>query len=149
MVKAAQIAGAHEIILGLPQGYDTPIGEGGRVLSGGQRQRVALARAIYGDARLIVLDEPNANLCADGEQALCRALDHLKAQGKTLIVISHRPSVLRAVDKLLILREGRIDRFGWRDEVMTELPTQIRPPGNSPAAKSALVSEKVEEDAPA
>jgi PrtD family type I secretion system ABC transporter len=125
MIEAAQMAGAHDMILRLPYGYDTPVGDSGRMLSGGQRQRIGLARAIYGDARVIVLDEPNANLCAEGEAALCRALELLKQAGRTVVVISHRPSVMRTVDKLLVLNGGRVEMFGPRDEVLAALPRPV------------------------
>ncbi len=137
MIEAARIAGAHDMILRLPKGYDTQIGDGGRMLSGGQRQRIGLARAIYGDARVIVLDEPNANLCAEGEAALCRALEHLKQQGRTVIVISHRPSVMRTVDKLLVLTQGRVDLFGPRDEVLAALPHQVAAESERPRLATA------------
>ncbi|MEL6336669.1 MAG: type I secretion system permease/ATPase [Pseudomonadota bacterium] len=118
VVRAAQRAGAHEMLLNLPQGYDTEIGAGGARLSGGQRQRVALARALYGDPPVLVLDEPNANLDAPGEQAVIDAIRDAKARGRTVVVIAHRPSAIAACDYLLMLDKGVQVDFGPRDEVL-------------------------------
>ena len=121
IVRAAMRAQTHEMILRLPQGYDTVIGAGGTGLSGGQRQRVALARALFGEPRLVVLDEPNANLDSDGERALCRALRVLHKAGTTVIVVTHRTSVLAELDKLLFLQGDGTQVFGPRDQVLRKL----------------------------
>jgi PrtD family type I secretion system ABC transporter len=128
VVRAATMAGVHELILRLPKGYDTDIGESGVVLSAGQRQRVGLARAVLGDPAFIVLDEPNASLDAEGEEALMQAMDTMKAKGATVVIISHKPGIFRSADKLLVLREGRIDLFGPKDQVMARLvkPAEVR-----------------------
>ena len=118
IVEAAQRAGAHELLLGLPMGYDTEIGAGGQRLSGGQRQRVALARALYGDPALLILDEPNANLDAQGEQALVDAIRDAKSRGRTVIIMAHRPSAIAACDYLLMIDRGAQVEFGPRDEVL-------------------------------
>ena len=121
IVAAAKAAGVHELILRLPEAYETNIGVDGTRLSGGQRQRIALARALFGRPRLVVLDEPNSNLDAEGEEALMRAMQGLKEIGATLIVITHRPSILANIDKMVILRDGRVEIAGTRQEVMAQL----------------------------
>jgi PrtD family type I secretion system ABC transporter len=121
VINAAKLAGLHEMIMRLPKGYDSDIGEGGLKLSGGQRQRIGLARALFGEPRVIVLDEPNASLDAEGESALIEAIAQLKARGTTLIVIAHRPSILQHADKVLVLKDGMAAAFGSRDEVIAKL----------------------------
>jgi PrtD family type I secretion system ABC transporter len=128
VVRAAQMAGVHDLILRLPKAYETDVGEGGHTLSAGQRQRVGLARAMLGDPAFVVLDEPNASLDAEGEEALMQAVDAMKANGSTVVIISHKPSVFRGADKILVLREGRVELFGPRDQVMSRLmkPAEVR-----------------------
>ncbi|MDJ0852224.1 MAG: type I secretion system permease/ATPase [Myxococcota bacterium] len=122
VVAAAQLAGCHEMILRLPQGYDSEIGEGGSYLSGGQRQRIALARALFGQPRLVVLDEPNASLDADGEQILARTLGVLKKRGTTLIMVSHRLNLVQGMDRVLLLRDGNVAKLGSPAEVIKRAP---------------------------
>lgn len=117
VIETAKMCGAHEMILRLPNGYDTDIGQGGANLSGGQKQRVALARAFYGNPKLVVLDEPNANLDEAGEEALATALQEAKKKNISVIVISHRPSVLSAVDKVMVIQDGAVASFGTRKEI--------------------------------
>lgn len=116
VVDAAQRAHAHEMIVRLPKGYDTPVGEAGQWLSGGQRQRVALARALFGTPKLVVLDEPNANLDTDGEAALTQAIDGLRAAGTTVVLITQRTQILKVADRILVLRDGTIERMGVRQD---------------------------------
>lgn len=118
VVEAARLAGVHDLILRLPQGYDTRLGEEGVDLSGGQKQRIALARALYGDARLIVLDEPNSNLDSHGEAALANAIVQLKAQGRTVVLVTHRSAALAQADKLLVMNEGRMQGFGPARDIL-------------------------------
>ncbi len=126
VIAAAKAAGAHEMILGFPDGYDTEIGERGQLLSAGQRQRLGLARALFGDPKLVVLDEPNANLDADGDAALENALRTLKAQGVTTIIVAHRPSAIATVDKILMLVDGEARGFGPREEILRQItPKQV------------------------
>lgn len=121
VIAAAQSAGLHDMILRLPKGYDTPIGDAGGMLSGGQRQRLGLARAIYGEPVLIVLDEPNANLDDVGELALVNAVRDLKAKKKTVFLITHRPGVVGLADRVVVLRDGQVHMQGPRDEVLAKL----------------------------
>ncbi|WP_087747640.1 MULTISPECIES: type I secretion system permease/ATPase [unclassified Acidovorax] len=134
VIAAARSAGLHEMILRFPKGYDTPIGEAGNLLSGGQRQRIGLARAVYGDPVLVVLDEPNANLDDVGEAALVRTVQELKAKGRTVFLITHRPGVVAVADRVLILRNGMVQADGPRDEVLAAL----RAAQTAPASPGAL-----------
>lgn len=124
VIKAARVAGVHEMILMLPEGYDTVIGSEGVNLSGGQRQRIGLARAIYGAPRLIILDEPNSNLDDTGEQALAQAIMHMKMSGSTIFVITHRTTILSQLDRLMVMSSGTISMYGPREQVMAELNAQ-------------------------
>jgi len=121
VVKAAQMAGVHEMILRLPQGYNTQVGEGGAVLSGGYRQRIGLARAVFRIPSLVVLDEPSSNLDADGDTALATCMASLRALGSTVVIVSHRPATLGAVDKILFLRDGAVEAFGPREQIAARL----------------------------
>lgn len=124
VIAAAQAAGLHQMILRFPKGYDTRVGQAGSFLSGGQRQRIGLARALYGQPVLVVLDEPNANLDDEGENALLNAVLLLKQQGKTVVLISHRQGVLKVADRLVIMQDGRVVASGPRDGVLAALQKQ-------------------------
>jgi ATP-binding cassette subfamily C exporter for protease/lipase len=118
---ATQAVGLHEFILSLPQGYETDVGPDGARLSGGQRQRIGLARALYGDPVFVVLDEPNSSLDEDGEAALAQAIIDAKARGTSVVAITHRVNLLKVCDKVLLLRDGQVQAFGPRDEVMAAM----------------------------
>lgn len=146
IIAAAQTAGVHDMILQMPQGYDTRIGEGGATLSAGQRQRVALARALYGEPFLVVLDEPNSNLDAQGDMALASAIRAIRARGGIVIVVAHRPSVLIGLDELLAMSFGQMKAFGPKDDVLkavTARPTNLaenKPDGGSTSGAPAFAT---------
>jgi PrtD family type I secretion system ABC transporter len=145
IIEAAQLANCHDFILHLPQGYDTQIGPGGGYLSGGQRQRIGLARAVYGNPRLLVLDEPNANLDLEGEQALIRAIRVMKTRGITVLLVTQRPELLVAVDRIAVLRDGILQQIGPRDAVLKPArPGQQQAPaqGQAQAAKDGGVAQE-------
>ncbi len=137
VIEAAKRANVHELILRLPQGYDTHIGEGGMFLSAGQRQRVALARALYGSPKLVVLDEPNSNLDVDGEAALNDAIHHMKAEAVTLVIVTHRSRLLTAMDRILLLRDGVLEKFGPPAEVLARV-------GPRPEGKPAMIAGQIQ-----
>lgn len=143
IIAAAKAAGVHEMILRLPEGYDTRIGDDGAGLSAGQRQRIGLARALYGDPFLVVLDEPNSNLDSEGEDALTRAISGVRARGGIAIVVAHRPSALAAVDHVLLLIDGRQQAFGPKDAVLSKLarPGASAVPAQAGATGPRLISE--------
>jgi ATP-binding cassette subfamily C exporter for protease/lipase len=136
VIQAARCAGMHEMILRFPKGYNTPIGEAGNLLSGGQRQRIGLARAIYGEPSLVVLDEPNANLDDAGETALLRTVLELKAKGKTVFLITHRPGAIAVADRLIILRDGEIFADGPKEAVLAALRPASHPVAAMPPAST-------------
>ena len=140
VIKAARMAGVHEMILALPKGYDTQIGDQGAALSGGQRQRIGLARALYGDPRVIVLDEPNSNLDEEGEASLAQAVLHLKQQRTTLILVTHKPNILSIVDNIMMVQDGQIALCGARQEVLAKL-AELQKQQREEAAKARLLRE--------
>lgn len=142
ILEAAHVAGAHDMILRLPDGYSTRIGEGGMSLSAGQRQRLGLARAVFGDPFLVVLDEPNANLDADGETALTRSIELLRSRRSIVVVVSHRPSSLSALNIVMVLYEGRMIAFGPREEIFARVARSAprQPAAAPPPAKGKLSS---------
>jgi PrtD family type I secretion system ABC transporter len=136
VVEAARRARVHDMILRLPKGYDTELGEGGHRLSGGQSQRIAIARALYGEPKLLVMDEPNSNLDAEGEQDLLLSLAELRSQGVTIVIVAHRPSILQGADKILVLNaRGEVANFGPRATVLQKYMVQpARPAGSASPA---------------
>lgn len=140
VIKAAVLAGVHDLILRLPEGYDSRIGDGGTGLSGGQKQRIGLARALYGDPAVIILDEPNSNLDDVGEQALTQAIMELRKMHKTVVLISHRPNIIRVTNKLLMLRDGLVAAFGPTDQVLKALAAAQQQ--NTPSAPSPQPSNQ-------
>jgi len=144
VVEAARAAAAHEMIVKLPEGYDTQVRAGGGRLSGGQMQRIGLARALYGDPVIVILDEPNSNLDNDGSVALNNAIKRLKAQGKSVLIMAHRPAAIQECDKILVIEQGSMSAFGPKDEVLRKMVTNHRdiqqtgaprPPRDPAAAK--------------
>ncbi|MEQ1576346.1 MAG: type I secretion system permease/ATPase [Hyphomicrobium sp.] len=137
VIAAATAAGVHDMVVGLPNGYQSPIGEAGQSLSGGQRQRIALARALYGNPFLVVLDEPNSNLDASGDNALTIAIRSVRARGGIVIVIAHRPSALAGVDKVLAMMNGQAQAFGPKDDVLRKMLQAAPNPGQPPASPAS------------
>lgn len=137
VIEAAQAAGLHQMILRFANGYDTRVGQGGSFLSGGQRQRIGLARALYGQPMLVLLDEPNANLDDEGEAALMQSVQRLRQQGKTVVLISHRPGVIQVADRLVILQDGRLVASGPRDGVLAALQ-KLKEPSATDGALPAV-----------
>ena len=141
IIAAAQKAGAHEMILQLPEGYETRIGDGGTALSAGQRQRVALARALYDDPFLVVLDEPSSNLDADGDAALMRAIASVRQRGGIVIIVTHRPAALSGLDQLLVMSGGQVQAFGPKDEVLRKVVPMPAATGQSTSGRLKVVTE--------
>ena len=137
VIAAAELAGCHDMVQHLEQGYNTQIGEGGHALSGGQRQRVALARALYGNPSLVVLDEPNSNLDSAGEDALTRAIQALKQHGTTVVLITHKINLLAIADKILVMAGGTVQGYGPRDEIISQLMGPRIVPPEAPASSTA------------
>ena len=129
VIAAAKATRVHDLIVNLPQGYQTPVGDNGSMLSAGQQQRIALARALYGDPFLVVLDEPNSNLDAEGEEALTQAILGVRSRGGIAVVIAHRPTALAGVDMILVMAQGRQQAFGPKDEVLSNVLRRAQVPG--------------------
>jgi ABC-type protease/lipase transport system fused ATPase/permease subunit len=126
VIRAAQRADVHQLILQLPDGYETDVGLHGAKLSGGQRQRIGLARALFGDPKVLVLDEPNANLDAAGDTALLKTIEEVKREGCTVVLVAHQKAMLRSVDKVLVLKDGGVSAFGDRDDVLYRMAAENR-----------------------
>jgi ATP-binding cassette subfamily C protein len=142
VVSAAQMAGVHDMVQLMPNGYNTQIGDGGQSLSGGQRQRIALARALYGMPTIIILDEPNASLDSEGEAALMTTLERLKAAHRTVILITHKTNILAMMDKILVLKQGQVQGFGERDEIFSKLLAPRVAAHGSPVAAPSIVAAR-------
>ncbi|MHA6685986.1 type I secretion system permease/ATPase [Mesorhizobium sp. A556] len=150
IIKAATRAHVHQMIQNLPEGYDTEIGSGGRGLSGGQRQRIGLARALFGEPSLIILDEPNANLDSEGEEALFRAIHELKAERKSIVFVSHKMSLVALSEKALLLTDGRVRSFGpTKDLLQPKAPQQVSAAGAVSDIRTAGTSTAVQNGMPA
>jgi ABC-type protease/lipase transport system fused ATPase/permease subunit len=140
VVEAAKAAAAHEMIVSLPDGYDTKVRSGGGRLSGGQMQRIGLARALYGDPVILILDEPNSNLDNDGSVALNNAIKRLKSQGKSVLIMAHRPAAIQECDKLLVVEQGAMVALGPKDEVLRKMVAnhrELQPSGARRPAQGA------------
>ena len=146
VIAAAKLCGAHDMILRLPNGYQTELGLGGRGLSAGQGQRIALARALYGSPNLLILDEPNAHLDSEGESLLLETLAEVKKRGGTVLIVAHRTGVLAALDKLMVLRGGRLELYGPRDAVMQRMSGPPKPRVVAKPAAASLQSDQARED---
>ncbi|MBO4300900.1 MAG: type I secretion system permease/ATPase [Desulfovibrio sp.] len=144
VITAARMAGVHEMVLGLPKGYDTQIGEGGAALSGGQRQRIGLARALYGNPRLVILDEPNSNLDEEGEMSLAQAVMNMKRQRTSLVLVTHKPNLLSLVDNIMILQDGKIAICGARKEVLAKM-AEMQKKRQEEAARARMQQTKLEQ----
>jgi ATP-binding cassette subfamily C protein len=142
VISAATMAGVHDMIQMMPDGYNTQIGDGGHALSGGQRQRIGLSRALYNKPAFIVLDEPNSNLYAEGEAALLSAVQQLRQEGSTLVLITHKTNILAIVDKILVIAQGRIQGFGQRDEILNKLFGPRIAPVPATLAANRLISPR-------
>ena len=139
VLEAAQLANCHEMILRLPKGYDTEIGDNGQYLSGGQRQLIGLARAMFGNPKFIVLDEPNSNLDGDSEASLVGALEKLKERGITVVLVSHRPGLVQHVDLIMLMRDGAVEMFGHRSDILKRVVPQ-QTADNRPTVQSRVTT---------
>ena len=146
IIHAATLAGCHDMILQMPEGYNTRVGESGLMLSAGQRQRVALARALYGDPFLVVLDEPNSNLDAIGDFALANAIKAVRARGGIVVIVAHRPSALNGIDMILALANGQVRSFGPKEDVLKQVLDPPAKPEPAPAARNVLPLKVVADD---
>ena len=143
VIRAARLAGVHHMILALPRGYDTQIGEYGAALSGGQRQRIGLARALYGDPKIIVLDEPNSNLDEEGEATLLQAIVNLRELRSTVVLVTHKPNILSLVDNIMVMQDGQIALCGARQEVLGRL-AEMQRKQREQAERARAVQESLE-----